>query len=538
MFRNLRIGVRMALFNAVTFALFIAAIGTAVWGMRHIDGQFSDFLQVTAVRNDAVSAMYAQGLQMEQALRNVLIDPSNQKAYRNYLDAEAAWAKAAQTAADLSRGDAGTTAALQQIGDLHARIHQLQGQIIQQIRSNPGSATGAIATLRENETPLWRSIREKLLEMIAQQRVAASAQAADVARFAGTMIDIGVIAGVLALLLGVVTASVMVRGITRPLRQAVGVAERVAAGDLTVRVDADSRDETGQLLAALSGMVQRLTRTIDAIRLAADNLTSASAQVSATSQSLSQGATEQAAAVEETSATLEQTAASVSLNAENARQTNAMAQQAAGQAQQGGAAVERTVIDMRAIAERISIIDDIAYQTNMLALNAAIEAARAGEHGKGFAVVAAEVRKLAERSQVAAKEIGELATGSVVQAESAGTLLQQMVPAIGKTSDLVQEIDAASQEQSTGIVQINQAVAQLSQATQQNAASAEQLAATAEEMNAQAQQLQQSVAQFRTDAPRGGDSAPTPAQPPAAVSGTARRLRPVAAAPAGEFVKF
>jgi methyl-accepting chemotaxis protein len=160
---------------------------------------------------------------------------------------------------------------------------------------------------------------------------------------------------------------------------------------------------------------------------------------------------------------------------------------------------------MRQIAQKIGIIDDIAYQTNLLALNAAIEAARAGEQGKGFAVVAAEVRKLAERAQSAAREIDVVARDSVVLAERAGDLLGAMVPSIQKTSDLVQEITAASSEQSTGAAQINSAVGQLSQATQHNAASSEELAATAEEMRSQALQLQQIMEHFKIEV-QGGSS--------------------------------
>jgi methyl-accepting chemotaxis protein len=179
--------------------------------------------------------------------------------------------------------------------------------------------------------------------------------------------------------------------------------------------------------------------------------------------------------------------------------TDGMASKAAKEATEGGEAVKETVTAMKSIAGKIGIIDDIAYQTNLLALNAAIEAARAGEHGKGFAVVAAEVRKLAERSQVAAQEIGELAGGSVDMAERAGKLLDEMVPSINKTSDLVQEITAASEEQSAGVGQINTAMSQLNQITQQNASSSEELAATAEEMSSQAEQLQQAMSFFQLE---------------------------------------
>jgi methyl-accepting chemotaxis protein len=282
----------------------------------------------------------------------------------------------------------------------------------------------------------------------------------------------------------------------------------LAEGDLNKTIDKHYEGSFGELKSYANNTVAKLLQVVTDVNQGAHALASASEEVSATAQSLSQSASEQAASVEETSASLEQMTASISQNTDNAKATDGMAARASQEATEGGEAVNATVVAMKQIATKIGIIDDIAYQTNLLALNAAIEAARAGEHGKGFAVVAAEVRKLAERSQVAAQEISEVASGSVQLAERAGHLLGQMVPNIKRTSDLVQEISAASVEQSSGVAQINSAVQQLSQSTQQNAASSEELAATAEEMSGQAEQLQRTMGFFKVDTGMTGHAAP------------------------------
>jgi len=283
----------------------------------------------------------------------------------------------------------------------------------------------------------------------------------------------------------------------RRLKAAGEAARRLAEGDLTVHVDVDSHDEMGQLMASMSRMLDKLAHTIGEVTAAADEISNAAGQVSETAQSLSSSSSEQAASVEETSASVEQMTASIQRNTQNARVTDEMAGKAAQQAEEGSAAVRETMAAMHSIAERVGIIDDIAYQTNLLALNAAIEAARAGEHGKGFAVVAAEVRKLAERCQVAAQEVDRLAASSVKLAERSGGLLEQMLPSIRQTSDLVQGIAVASEEQGVGVGQVNTAMGQLNQAAQQNASASEELAATAEEMGGQATQLQALMAFFR-----------------------------------------
>ena len=338
---------------------------------------------------------------------------------------------------------------------------------------------------------------------------------------------------VAATLLGMLVGVLVTRSITRPLAGAVQAADRMASGDLSQDLVVDRKDETGRLLGAMQNMTERLRSILGDVRSSADALSSASEQVSSTSQSLSQAANEQAASVEQTSASVEEMSASIAQNTESAKITDGIAGKAANDAVQGGSAVGDTVLAMKQIADKIGIIDDIAYQTNLLALNAAIEAARAGDHGKGFAVVAAEVRKLAERSQVAAQEIGQVASSSVQLAEQAGQLLGEIVPNIQRTSDLVQEITAASQEQSSAAGQINIAMGQMNQITQQNASASEELAATAEEMNAQASQLQELIGYFRFEQgstavrhPR-GDSLPAPVRP-----------GPKALIDEGQFVSF
>jgi methyl-accepting chemotaxis protein len=338
------------------------------------------------------------------------------------------------------------------------------------------------------------------------------------------------VAGVLIMLILAVALSVSIaflstRAITAPLKAAAAAIGKIAQGDFRTAIEARGQDEIGQMLFGMQEMSRSLSQIISEVRTGADALTSASAQLSATSQTVSQGTSEQASSVQETTASLEQMTASITQNAENSRQTEQMAVKGARDAEASEKAVKETAIAMNDIAEKVSIIEEIAYQTNLLALNAAIEAARAGEHGKGFAVVASEVRKLAERSQAAAKEISSLAVSSVKVAETAGSLLSRLTPAIRKTSDLVQEVAAASAEQASGVTQIGRAMGQVEQVTQRNASASEELASTAEEVSSQAEALKQTMAFFHIDASQLGERPLIPTLDPRPIPATQERKR-------------
>jgi methyl-accepting chemotaxis protein len=371
----------------------------------------------------------------------------------------------------------------------------------------------------------------------------------------------------LCLVASIAMALLVTRAVTAPLSAMTFHLEQMVqgGGDLTRRIPVASRDEIGHMAALFNRFVERLAEIIGDVRGRASAVTnasshvvgvsgqvlSASGQVSASAQIVSQGTSEQAASVEETTSSLEQMSASITQNAENSRQMEQMALQGAKDAEESAASVKETMLAMQEIADKVSIVEEIAYQTNLLALNAAIEAARAGEHGRGFAVVAAEVRKLAERSQAAAKEIGGLAGSCVRLAERSESLLEQLVPSIRKTTDLVQEVAAASAEQSSGVSQINRALGQVDHVTQRNASSAEELSSTAEEMASQAdamrrqaeavlqqaESLHRLMAFFRigggaADAPAAGPDRPAPApEPPDAWDAVAGASEAAAFAP-------
>ncbi len=516
MFKNMKIGMRLGLGFGLVVALMIALTLLGITRMAEIQGYLDAITKEDMVQSVHVRAMEEEVLTIAIAVRNIVLsqDPAETAGQIQRIEKlNADYSKHAQELTKDVTTEKGK-ALLAKIAEYKISTTLAINKTMELAKLN--KAAEASALLVKEVRPVQNKLLEYLQEMIVYEDQATTKNVDKAhATYETARIFMFSLAGA-ALLLAMLIAWFVTRSITRPLSEAVNVANQLSEGDLTAKIEVTSKDETGMLLAAMQNMVGKLTQIITEVRGAADNLSSASEEVSATAQSISQATSEQAASVEETSTSIEQMSASVKQNTENAKITDGMASKASKEATEGGAAVKQTVGAMKQIAKRIGIIDDIAYQTNLLALNAAIEAARAGEHGKGFAVVAAEVRKLAERSQVAAQEIGELASSSVEMAERAGKLLDEMVPSINKTSDLVQEISAASQEQSSGVAQINTAMGQLSQITQQNASASEELAATSEEMSGQATQLQQTMEFFKVNA--SGDTSHAKAAAPKAAA--------------------
>ncbi len=369
----------------------------------------------------------------------------------------------------------------------------------------------AMSTAQRDAMPALDAMQVESVQLVAlQQKIVDDTGAATSADIAFAKWLLAAI-GAAAVVVGVGAAWSVTRSITRPIAHAVQVAQRVAQGDLTSRIDVTSRDETGQLMAALKHMNESLDQIVRRVRSGTAAIASASGQLLAGNTDLSARTEEQAASLEETASSMEELTTTVRQNADNARQASQLASNASEIAGEGGRVVERAVTSMQEIADSstkindiIGVIDGIAFQTNILALNAAVEAARAGEQGRGFAVVAGEVRTLAQRSAAAAKEIKALIETSVSkvtdgssQVRDAGRTMTDIVQAVQRVTDIMGEISAASSEQSGGIEQVNTAVMQMDQVTQQNAALVEQATAAAGSLEDQARHLREAVAVFR-----------------------------------------
>ncbi|WP_307727803.1 methyl-accepting chemotaxis protein [Massilia sp. TS11] len=375
-----------------------------------------------------------------------------------------------------------------------------------------GDPEGARRLYETKVSPMSAATLEVLTRLVKLQESEAEKGGKEAqARFA-TIRVLAIGAMVLGLGFALVFGSILIRGITSALQQAVAVSEAVASGDLSQQIVPVGQNELGQVLEALARMQQALRELVGGVRRNAEQVAATTGEIARGNMDLSGRTESQASALEETAASMEELSSTVNQNADNARQANQLAQSASTVAVDGGQIVGQVVDTMRGIsdsskkiADIINVIDGIAFQTNILALNAAVEAARAGEQGRGFAVVASEVRSLASRSAEAAKQIKELITDSVQRVEAgtalvdrAGHTMGDVVSSIQRVTDIMAEIAEASKEQSAGVHQVSEAVTQMDETTQQNAALVEEMAAAATALQDQAQAMVQAVSVFRT----------------------------------------
>ncbi|WDZ96903.1 methyl-accepting chemotaxis protein [Herbaspirillum sp. WKF16] len=515
--KNFKIGQRLGLGFAALLILLVAIAG---FGLRQVS-QLNDRIEfLTSVDEGKLMALskvqFAVGLRAIAARNLVLVSSAAEQ------KGDIELVGAAQKDIDTGMEE---LAALMK----HPETSPQERQMLDQLRALEAKYLpiamniGKLATSQQTEAARTALVKDcmpilnqvighisafnKVLHANSKANVDAAEEAYSIAKW--TMFA----TSVLALMLGTLIAWLLTRSISRPLQEAVNVAQNVSAGDLTSRIEVKSTDELGQLMSALKGMNDSLVSIVGEVRYGTDTISVASDEIKRGNMDLSNRTEQQAGSLQETASAMEELTATVKQNSENAAEANRLAENASQVAAKGGAAVGRVVDTMNSISESsrkivdiISVIDGIAFQTNILALNAAVEAARAGEEGRGFAVVAAEVRSLAQRSATAAKEIKGLIDDSVAKVEmgaqqvnEAGITMHDVVDSIKSVTHIMHDISAASREQTMGIEQINRAIVMIDEATQQNAALVEEAAAAAASMQQQTSTLTDVVSVFKME---------------------------------------
>ncbi|TAM03148.1 MAG: methyl-accepting chemotaxis protein [Paraburkholderia sp.] len=508
---GMRIDMRLGVGFGILLMLLCAVGGFATWQASRINANTVEIADnwLAGVHTLGSARTAANGVR-RASLRAVLeSDAAKKQTQRAEHDVQLKRYDQAMGAYEKIVSGAEETALAQRIKSAWADYLAVDKQLLELSDANNDAAARTLATGESSAT--FQALNEAIENDVAFQNKGSeearnSAESTYEAAL-WTTVALIVIAGVM----GVGMAVFITRSITRPLNQAVNVAETVANGDLTSQIDVAGRDETAQLLGALRNMNGNLASLISQVRHGGESIATGASQIAAGNTDLSARTEEQAASLEETASSMEELTATVRQNAESAKQGNMLAANASEVAVRGGDVVGRVVNTMQEIADSsikvadiIGTIESIAFQTNILALNAAVEAARAGEQGRGFAVVAGEVRALAQRSATAAKEIKDLINESVnrvrtgtAQVDEAGRTIDEVVSAVRRMTDLMGEIAAASEEQHRGIEQVNQAVVQMDQVTQQNAALVEEASAAAQSMADQALGLRDAVSVFK-----------------------------------------
>lgn len=509
-FYNLRIGTKL-ISTFVLVALLAGVVGAVgVVELRSATANFSELFVVYGVAIDDVSDLNTAYQDNRSTVRDVFIDRGKNR--QQYVDKIKANDKAFdETLVKVEKNiqtDKGRVI-LSTITQSIAKYKPIRDKAVELALANQEDQ--AVELFRGEANPIGSVIQTSIKELANLKVDNGLSKSDELNKNANRTIIILISVVAIAIILAIALGIFISRIISKPIKEIVDVAEKIADGNLDVAVEVKSKDEVGVLASAFKRMTDNLNEVMTNINTASEQVASGSRQVSASSMALSQGATEQASSIEELTASIEEISSQTNLNAENVKQLNILAESIQDNSAQGNGQMKEMLTAMEeindssnSISKIIKVIDEIAFQTNILALNAAVEAARAGQHGKGFAVVAEEVRNLAARSANAAKETTDMIEGSIKKVEGGtrianqtATALAKIVDGVSKAGALINDIAVASSEQATGIAQITQGIAQVSQVVQTNSATSEESAAASEELSSQAELLREQVGRFK-----------------------------------------